>query len=477
MTEKNNTELESKTYKNDLENENLTKKPTGEQPVENKMGTMKISKLILNISIPIMISMLVQALYNIVDSIFVARLSVNALTAVSLAFPVQNLMIAVGTGIGVGVNACLSMALGGKKFTRVNKIAMQGILLGAIGYSIFFIFGLVGTKYFMRFQTSDPDIIRYGSSYMKVCTMFCFGVFMQVLFERLLQSTGKSIYSMCSQGIGAIINIILDPMFIFGFGIIPRMEVAGAAIATVIGQIVAAFIALYFNLRKNKEIKFNIKNIKPDFNIIFKILSIGVPSMLMVSIFSITVFSLNYILGTFTLTAIALLGVYFKIQSIIFMPIFGLNNGLVPIVAYNYGAKKKERIYKAIKMATIYSVSIMMFGFVIFQTMPAKLLFLFNASEEMVKIGIPAFRTISLSFILAGFCVISMGVFQALGKGMYSLIAAILRQLIFLVPAAYILSLFGNLNLVWFAFPIAEIATLLIVIFLLKKIFKRLENL
>ncbi|MDR3258117.1 MAG: MATE family efflux transporter [Fusobacteriaceae bacterium] len=477
MTEKNNTEFESKKYKNDSESENLKKKTTTEQPVENKMGTMKISKLILNISIPIMISMLVQALYNIVDSIFVARLSINALTAVSLAFPIQNLMIAVGIGVGVGVNACLSMALGGKKFVRVNKIAMQGVFLGAVGCLIFFIFGLFGTKYFMSFQTSNPEIIRYGSSYMKVCTMFCFGVFMQVLFERLLQSTGKSFYSMFSQGIGAIINIILDPMFIFGFGIIPRMEVAGAAVATVIGQIVAAFIALYFNLRKNKEIKFDIKNIKPDFNIIFKILSIGVPSMLMVSIFSITLFSLNYILSTFTLTAVALLGVYFKIQSIIFMPIFGLNNGLVPIVAYNYGAKNKERIRQAIKTATIYAVSIMMFGLFIFQTMPVKLLFLFNASEEMIKIGIPAFRTISLSFVFAGFCVISMGVFQALGKGIYSLISAILRQLIFLVPVAYILSLFRNLNIVWLAFPIAEIATLIPAINLLKRKFKKLENL
>lgn len=442
---------------------------------ENKMGTMPINKLIINMSIPIVISMLIQALYNIVDSIFVAKISEDALTSVSMAFPIQNLMIALGSGLGVGINACLSRALGAKKFKSVNKIAMQGILLSICSFALFFVFGLFLTKSFMTSQTTNLNIIQDGSNYLKVCSFMSFGIFFQITFERLLQATGKSFYSMISQISGAITNIILDPILIFGWFGVPAMGVKGAAIATVIGQILSACIGLYFNFRKNKEIIFHIRNLKPDFVVIKTILTIGIPSVLMASIISITTFALNKILVTFTATAVAVFGVYFKLQSFIMMPVYGLNSGIVPIIAYNYGANSPDRIKKTYKLAIVYACTIMFIGLFTFQIIPEKLLLLFNASSDMITIGNPALRIISFSFLFAGFCIVSSSVFQALGRPIYSLISAIVRQLVFLVPCAYILSRFGKLEVIWFSFLIAEVGSVFMSLYFLKKIRKSLN--
>ena len=448
-----------------MSNEKITKK-------ENKMGTMPINKLIISMSVPVVVSMLIQALYNIVDSIFVAKISEEALTAVSLAFPIQNLMIALGSGLGVGINACLSKALGGKKFKSVNRIAMQGLLLAIFNFIIFFIFGLFGTKSFMSIQTNIGKIVNQGSEYLRICSLFSFGIFFQITFERLLQATGKSFYSMISQVTGAITNIILDPILIFGLLGAPQMGVKGAALATVIGQILGACIGLYFNLKKNKEIVFHLNNLKPDFTVIKTILSIGIPSVLMASIISITTLILNKILIAFTATAVAVFGVYFKLQSFILMPVYGLNNGIVPIIAYNYGANYPDRIKKTYKLALIYACTIMIAGFLTFQLLPEKLLLLFNASEEMLSIGKPALRIISFSFLFAGFCIVTISIFQALGKAIYSLICAVVRQLVFLVPCAYLLSKFGRLELIWFSFLIAEAGSVAIAYVFFKKIRK-----
>lgn len=448
-----------------MSNEKITKK-------ENKMGTMPINKLIISMSVPVVVSMLIQALYNIVDSIFVAKISEEALTAVSLAFPIQNLMIALGSGLGVGINACLSKALGGKKFKSVNRIAMQGLLLAIFNFIIFFIFGLFGTKSFMSIQTNIGEIVNQGSEYLRICSLFSFGIFFQITFERLLQATGKSFYSMISQVTGAITNIILDPILIFGLLGAPQMGVKGAALATVIGQILGACIGLYFNLKKNKEIIFHLNNLKPDFTVIKTILSIGIPSVLMASIISITTLILNKILIAFTATAVAVFGVYFKLQSFILMPVYGLNNGIVPIIAYNYGANYPDRIKKTYKLALIYACTIMIAGFLTFQLLPEKLLLLFNASEEMLNIGKPALRIISFSFLFAGFCIVTISIFQALGKAIYSLICAVVRQLVFLVPCAYLLSKFGRLEFIWFSFLIAEAGSVAIAYVFFKKIRK-----
>lgn len=427
---------------------------------ENKMGVMPVNKLIISMSLPIMISMLVQALYNIVDSIFVARVSEDALTAVSMAFPIQNLMIAVGAGTGVGVNALLSRSLGEKNYERVNKIAENAVLLLVLSYLAFLVVGLFFVEPFYRSQTDIESIITYGKEYLTICCCLSFGVFLQITFERLLQATGRTIYTMITQGTGAIINIIMDPILIFGLFGFPRMGVAGAAAATVIGQIIAGIMGIVINHKRNPEVRIQMKGFRPDGEVIGQIYGIGVPSIIMQAIGSVMTYGMNRILISFTSTATAVFGVYFKLQSFVFMPVFGMNNGVIPIIAYNYGAGKRERVIKTIKSSICYIVAIMLIGLLAFQAFPERLLQMFDASDSMLAIGIPALRTISLSFIFAGFCIACGSVFQALGYSVYSMFNSVARQLVVLLPAAYILAQFGNVNLVWWAIPIAELMSL-----------------
>lgn len=437
---------------------------------ENKMGTMPIDKLLISMSVPMMLSMLVQALYNVVDSIFVARIEEDALTAVSLAFPLQSLMMALGIGMGVGVNALLSRALGEKDYELVNKSATNGIFLAAVNFVIFLIVGLTLVEPFYRAQIDNENIIGYGTTYLTICCSFSFGIYMQMIFERLLQSTGKTLYNMITQMTGAVINLILDPILIFGLLGAPRLGIAGAAIATVTGQVIAGVFALILNLKMNKEISLSFKGFKPDGEVIRRIYSVGLPSIIMQSIGSVMVFAINKILGAFSSTAVAVFGVYFKLQSFVFMPIFGLNNGMVPIVAYNYGAKNRLRMLKTIRLATIFAVTIMSAGLLIFEVFPGMLFRLFDASDHMLSMGIPALRIIAVHFPIAAVCIILGSVFQSLGNGIYSMIVSVMRQIVVLIPAAYLLSLTGNVNNVWWAFPIAEVMSLISTLFFLKKI-------
>lgn len=447
-----------------------------EQVQENKMGYLPVPKLLVNMSLPIIISMIVQALYNVVDSIFVSKVSEDAFTAVSMAFPIQTMMIAVATGTGVGINAILSKSLGEKNQHAADKTANTGLLLALCSMLVFMLFGLFGTELFFSVQTTDEKIIDYGVQYLKVISIFSVGIFGQITLERLLQATGKSFYTMITQGAGAIINLILDPILIFGLAGAPKLGVAGAAIATVCGQIVAFVIALIFNLKLNKEIHINIKEIfKPEGWIVKKIYIIGIPSILMQSIGSLMNFCMNKILIEFTSTAVAVFGAYFKLQSFIFMPVMGLNNGMVPIIAYNYGAKKKDRILKTLKISVIVGVCIMFSGFVAFQLAPGGLLQLFSASDEMLAMGQPALRIMSISYIFAGFCIVCSSFFQALGYSVYSLYISVARQLLVLIPVAYLFSLTGTLNLVWLAFPIAEIASVTFSVIFLRKTLKKLD--
>ena len=437
---------------------------------ENKMGIMPVNQLLISMSLPMMISMLVQALYNIVDSIFVSRINENALTAVSLAFPIQTLMIALGAGTGVGINALLSRSLGEKDYEKANKSAVNGVFLAVVNYVIFLLVGLFVTGPFYLSQTRDAQILEYGKSYLTIVCCCSFGMYAQFVYERLLQSTGKTFYTMITQGVGAIINIILDPIFIFGFFGVPRMGVAGAAVATVIGQIIAGTIALIINEKKNTEIKVQIRGFRPNFSIIKQIYQVGIPSIIMQAIGSVMTYGMNKILLGFTNTAAAVFGAYFKLQSFIFMPVFGLNNGMVPIVAYNYGAGKKDRLIKTVKLSILYAICLMFIGFVVFQIFPAQLLLLFDASDTMLAIGVPALRIISCSFLLAGFCINCGTMFQALGNGVYSMVVSIARQLVVLLPVAYLLSLTGNVTYVWLAFPIAELMSLGLSVFFLIRI-------
>lgn len=443
------------------------------------MGYMPIFKLVVNMSLPMIISMLVQALYNVVDSMFVSRVSENALTAVSLAFPAQNLMIGVATGTAVGVNALLSKSLGEKNYKRANQIAENGIFLSFIGFLIFLIFGLFGTEVFFRTQTDVEDIISSGVDYLRVCSCFSFGIFGQIIFERLMQSTGRTFYTMITQGVGAIINIVLDPIFIFGYFGLPAMGAKGAAIATVIGQIIAFIIAAILNKKKNADIDLKLKEFRPNLKIIGRIYSIGIPSIIMVAVGSIMTFSINKIVIAFTETAAAVFGVYFKLQSFVFMPLFGMNNGVIPIISFNYGARNKQRVMKTIGVAILFALFFMAIGLASMQILPKELLSIFNASDQMIKIGVPALKTISISYIFAGFSVVLISVFQAFGKGLFSMSISIARQLVVLVPCAYLLSKTGELDNVWWAFPIAEVMSVFVAgaffVYLYKKVITKLD--
>lgn len=442
---------------------------------ENKMGIMPVKKLIINMALPMMISMLVQALYNVVDSIFVAKIEEDALTAVTLAFPMQSLMIAVGTGTGVGVNALLSKALGEKDFKRASKAANNGLFLTLASFVLFLMIGLFIAGPFISSQTSSSVISRYGTDYLRIVCCLSFGLFFQVMFERLLQSTGRTVQSMISQGTGAIVNIILDPIMIFGLLGFPRLGVAGAAYATVIGQMCAACMGLYMNLKHNPEIRLSTADIMhPDKEIVKRVYYVGIPSILMVSIGSIMTYMMNRILIAFSTTATAVFGVYFKLQSFIFMPVFGLNNGLIPVLAYNYGARNKGRIVEALKFSLCLAVGIMITGMLIFHLIPETLLGLFNASEEMISIGRPALRIISLSFPVAGACIAMGSVFQAFSQSIYSLIVSVGRQLVVLIPVAWLLSKTGQVTNVWWAFPIAEVMSFILSVTFFRLLYSRI---
>lgn len=446
---------------------------------ENKMGVMPVNRLLLSMALPMMVSMLVQALYNVVDSIFVAKLSEDALTAVSLAFPMQNLMIAVAAGIGVGMNALLSRSLGQKNQSMVNKSATNGLFLEAVAYVIFLIAGLTVVKPFYIAQDSPEIITELGTQYLSIVLIFSFGIFGQFTFERMLQSTGKTLLTMFTQITGAIINIILDPILIFGLFGAPKLGISGAAIATVIGQICAGAFAFVLNQKKNHEVSIDFKRaLKPEGKIIKAILSVGIPSMIMQAIGSVMTFGMNKILIYFSSTAVAVFGIYFKVQSFVFMPVFGLNNGMVPIISYNYGAEKKDRLVKTIILGLCYAVGIMLLGLLLIQLFAVQILMIFDASEYMLWIGIPALKTISLSFVFAGGSVIFTSTFQALGHGVFSMFISIARQLLVLLPVAYLLSRLNNVNYVWWAFPIAEIAaitlSIIFFVYMYKKVIKPL---
>lgn len=439
---------------------------------ENKMGVMPVNRLLLSMSLPMMASMLVQALYNIVDSMFVAQLSENALTAVSLAFPAQNLMIAVGTGTGVGINALISRALGEKNPERANLIANNGLILYIISGILFAIFGVLGSRIFFRLQTTDAEIIQLGTDYLSICCLLSTAVFLQFGFERILQATGRTFYTMITQGLGAIINIVMDPILIFGLFGAPKLGIKGAAIATVFGQVCAAALACWFNKKKNDDIVINPKRYFLNAHAVKSIYAIGVPSICMASIGSVMTFGMNKILIAFTSTAAAVFGVYFKLQSFIFMPVFGLNNGMVPIIGYNYGARKPDRLMQTMKLASAYAMGLMLIGTIAFWVFTPQLLAIFNASEQMLEIGIPALRTISIPFLLAGFNIIRSSTMQALGHGLISLIIAVMRQLVVLLPLAFIFSRIWGLDATWLCFPLAEIAALAVTLYYWRKVYK-----
>ena len=440
---------------------------------ENIMGTMEINPLLVKLSVPMMISMLVQALYNVVDSVFVSWVSEEALTAVSLAFSLQNMMIAVGVGTGVGVNALLSKSLGEKNQKRANATAENGIFLSACSFLVFLVIGLTCIKPYFYAQTSDDAIALQGIRYLSVCCIFSLGLFTQTMGEKLLAATGRTQLSMISQLVGAVVNIILDPIFIFGYCGEALSGTTGAAVATVIGQFCGAGMTLYFNTRKNPDIQLDFKGFRPSAKAIGRIYTVGLPSIAMQCVGSLMTFGMNLILMAFSSTAVAVFGVYFKLQSFVFMPVFGLNNGMVPIIAYNYGAQKPERIHKTIRLGMVYAVAIMVIGLLVFQLIPKELLLMFDASDAMLEIGAPALRIMSLAFIFAGISIVAGSSCQAFGYSVYSMLISIARQIVVLIPAAYLLSLTGVLRSIWFAFPIAEIFSLILSLFFLRTTLKK----
>ena len=445
---------------------------------QNKMGTMPVGRLLFTMALPLAISMLVQAFYNVVDSYYVSRISESAVTALGLAFPIQNLMISFATGIGVGMNALLSKSLGEGNRERANRTAGNGIFLCLCVVVGFMLFGAVGTEAFFAVQSDVEETVKGGASYISICCIFSAGIFVEILGERLLQASGRTAYTLFTQGLGAVLNIILDPVFIFGFeplGIKP-MGIAGAGVATVIGQWVAAIMAMIFNFTKNPDVQLKVKNLRPQGAILGKILSVGVPSIVMMAIGSVMNFGMNQILLGFKAygeTAAGVFGVYFKLQSFVLMPLFGINNAIVPIIAFNYGAKKPERITKTLKLALCTAAVIMLVGLGIFQFLPDVLLGIFEPSETFLELGRTALRIISIHFPIAAVG-ISLGTsFQALGNGIYATITSLCRQLIALLPAAFLLSLSGNVNMVWWAFPIAEVVSVTVTLILFTRIYKQ----
>ena len=449
----------------------------GTAPGENKMGVQPVGRLLAGMAIPMMISMLVQALYNVVDSVFVSHISENAFNAVSLAFPLQSLMIAVGAGTAVGINALLSRSLGEKKQDMADRAAGTGIFLSLCSAVVFALIGIfLSRPFFMAQAKTVPEIVEMGTAYTRICLGLSVGLFCQFCFERLLQSTGRTMLSMVTQLIGAIINIILDPVFIFGLCGMPKMGVTGAAVATVLGQFVGALLAILLNLKYNPEIRIRLRLIRWDKPVVREIYRVGVPSIVMQSIGSVMTFGMNKILFVFTPTATAVFGAYFKIQSFIFMPVFGLNNGMLPIISYNYGAARMDRVKRTVRLTICTAVCIMTVGFAVFQLAPATLLTLFDASAEMTAIGVPALRIISISFLLAGFCIIAGSVCQAIGNPLYSMMVSICRQLVVLLPAAWLLAQSGRLELVWWSFPIAEIASFTLSAIFLRRTMRAAEE-
>ena len=449
----------------------------GTAPGENKMGVQPVGRLLAGMAIPMMISMLVQALYNVVDSVFVSRISENAFNAVGLAFPLQNLMIAVGAGTAVGINGLLSRSLGEKKQDMADRAAGTGIFLSLCSAVVFALIGIfLSRPFFMAQAKTVPEIVEMGTAYTRICLGLSVGLFCQFCFERLLQSTGRTMLSMVTQLIGAIINIILDPVFIFGLCGMPKMGVTGAAVATVLGQFVGALLAILLNLKYNPEIRIRLRLIRWDKPVVREIYRVGVPSIVMQSIGSVMTFGMNKILFVFTPTATAVFGAYFKIQSFIFMPVFGLNNGMLPIISYNYGAARMDRVKRTVRLTICTAVCIMTVGFAVFQLAPATLLTLFDASAEMTAIGVPALRIISISFLLAGFCIIAGSVCQAIGNPLYSMMVSICRQLVVLLPAAWLLAQSGRLELVWWSFPIAEIASFTLSAIFLRRTMRAAEE-
>ena len=449
----------------------------GTAPGENKMGVQPVGRLLAGMAIPMMISMLVQALYNVVDSVFVSRISENAFNAVGLAFPLQNLMIAVGAGTAVGINALLSRSLGEKKQDMADRAAGTGIFLSLCSAVVFALIGIfLSRPFFMAQAKTVPEIVEMGTAYTRICLGLSVGLFCQFCFERLLQSTGRTMLSMVTQLIGAVINIILDPVFIFGLCGMPKMGVTGAAVATVLGQFVGALLAILLNLKYNPEIRIRLRLIRWDKPVVREIYRVGVPSIVMQSIGSVMTFGMNKILFVFTPTATAVFGAYFKIQSFIFMPVFGLNNGMLPIISYNYGAARMDRVKRTVRLTICTAVCIMTVGFAVFQLAPATLLTLFDASAEMTAIGVPALRIISISFLLAGFCIIAGSVCQAIGNPLYSMMVSICRQLVVLLPAAWLLAQSGRLELVWWSFPIAEIASFTLSAIFLRRTMRAAEE-
>ena len=445
------------------------------EPRENKMGVMPVGKLLMNMALPMILSMLVQALYNIVDSIYVSRISESAVTALSLAFPVQNIQIGFATGIGVGVNSLLSKSLGEGNQKAANRAAGNGLVLMCIVTVFFVLFGLFGTRPFFSIQSGVAETVENGVAYTSICCVFTFGVFLQILCERVLQSTGRTIYTMVTQGTGAIINIILDPVFIFGVEAlgIPAMGISGAAVATVIGQWAGALLGVFFNLRFNPDVRLDLSCLKPRRNIVRPILTVGIPSVIMMGIGSVMNFCINQILQGFHETATGVFGIYYKLQSFFFMPLFGINNATISIVAFNYGARNPKRITATLLRSCLYAAFFMLAGFAAFQLLPAQLLGIFNPSEEFLKIGITALRVISIHFPLAAVCIALSASFQALGNGIYATITSICRQMLALLPAAYLLSLSGNVHLVWWSFPIAEVISLLVTVFFFVRIYQQ----
>ena len=441
-----------------------------------RMGEMSEGKLLMTLAVPMILSMLVQALYNIVDSIYVARVSEDCLSALSLAFPAQNIMIGLATGTGVGVSTLVSRALGRKDAEEAKRVTGTAIFLCFCCWLLVALFGIFGTETFIRSQTQVESIRAYAESYLQIVTIASFFVYLEICAERLLQSTGLTKLSMWTQMIGAVTNIILDPFFIFGWCGLPAMGTAGAAIATVIGQAVGALFGFLFHVRLNRELPISIREIRPHSRIIGSIYRIGFPSILMMCIGSLTNYLMNIILGAFTSTAVAVYGVYFKIQSFFFMPVFGINNGLIPIIGYNYGARKKERIYRTIRFGELYASCFMLLGFAAFQTIPKLLLGIFSPSEAMLGIGVSALRRISPHFLFAGFCIVAGSTCQALDRSLYSLLVSILRQVVGLIPAAWLLSMTGDVNMVWWAFPIAEIISLIASAFFLRSALRGMER-